>query len=140
MYMRLDVFAELLGVLPGELLHAARTGGLLDGMTLPRRRQVRGAAVMFDHAEAMAFAASWRARTPEPAPAPSGAPLVALDAAAEEAGIAPLALWQAVKTGKKLRGVAPPAAEKSGHGQLLFEPAAVAQFAQRYRSALKKSE
>ncbi len=35
MYMRLDVFAELLGILPGELLHAARTGGLPDGMPLP---------------------------------------------------------------------------------------------------------
>jgi len=140
MYMRLDVFAELLGVRPGELLHAARIDGFLEGMPLPRRRRARGAAVMFDHVEATAFAVSWRARTPEPEPASSGEPLVALDAAAEEAGIAPLVLWQAIKNGKKLRGVVPPVAEKSCHGQLLFDPAAVTQFALRYRSALKKSD
>lgn len=139
MFMRLDVFAALLGIRPGELLHAARMDGLLGGMALPARRQVRGAAAMFDHAEAMDFVVRWHARVPEQAPVTSGKSLVALDAAAEEAGIAPLTLWQAVKTGKKLRGITPPAADKSCHGQLLFEPAVVAQFAQRYRNALKKN-
>lgn len=42
MYIRLDVFASLLRVRPGELLHAARTGGMFDGIQLPPSRQVRG--------------------------------------------------------------------------------------------------
>lgn len=139
MFMRLDMFAALLGVRPGELLHAARVDGLFGGMALPARRQVRGAAAMFDHAEATAFAERWHALRSESATATSGQPLVTLNVAAEEAGITPRALGQAVKNGKKLQGITPPPAEKSCHGQLLFDPAAVAQFAQRYRSALKIS-
>ncbi len=137
MYMRLDMFAALLGIRPGELLHAVRTDGLLGGMTLPARRQVRGAAVMFNHKEAITFAKRWQTQKTEPSPASSGQPLIALDIAAEEAGIAPLELWQAVQTGKKLQGLTPPPAEKSCNGQLLFDPAAVTQFALRYRSLMK---
>lgn len=137
MYMRLDMFAALLGIRPGELLHAARTDGLLGGMALPARRQVRGAAVMFNHEEAITFAKRWQTREIESSPASSGQPLIALDIAAEEAGIAPLELWQAVQTGKKLQGLMPPPAEKSCNGQLLFDPAAVTQFALRYRSLMK---
>lgn len=48
MYMQLDVFADLLRVRSEELLHAVRTTGELDGMRLPVRIQVRGAAVMFE--------------------------------------------------------------------------------------------
>ncbi|MEN4664596.1 hypothetical protein [Pantoea agglomerans] len=137
MYMRLDMFAALLGIRPGVLLHAARTDGLLGGMTLPARRQVRGAAVMFNHEEAISFAKRWQTQETESLPASSGQPLITLGLAAEKAGIAPLELWQAVQTGKKLQGVTPPPAEKSSNGQLLFEPAAVTQFALRYRSMLK---
>lgn len=64
MYIRLDVFAGLLRVRPGELLHAVRTTGELDGMPLPARRQVRGAALMFYHAEATEFAARWHSGRP----------------------------------------------------------------------------
>lgn len=137
MYMRLDMFAGLLGIRPGELLHAVRTDGLLGGMALPARRQVRGAAVMFNHEEAIAFAKSWQTREIEPSLASSGQPLIALEIAAEEAEIAPLELWQAVQNGKKLQGLEPPPAEESCNGQLLFDPAAVTQFALRYRSVLK---
>lgn len=66
MLMRLDVFAALLGIRPGELLHAIRTEGLLEGMTLPARRQVRGSAVMFNHEEAITFAKRWQAREAQP--------------------------------------------------------------------------
>lgn len=68
MYMRLDRFAALLGIRPGELLHAARTDGLLNGMPLPARRQVRGAAVMFNHEEAMTFAKRWQTRETQSSP------------------------------------------------------------------------
>jgi len=137
MYMRLDMFAALLGIRPGELLHAVRTDGLLGGMALPARRQVLGATVMFNHEEAIAFAKRWQMQEIEPSPVSSGQPLIALEIAAEEAGIAPLELWQAVQNGKKLQGLKPPLAEKSCNGQLLFDPAAVTQFALRYRSVLK---
>ncbi|MDI9280103.1 hypothetical protein QMZ65_23065 [Pantoea sp. EABMAA-21] len=132
MYIRLDVFAGLLNVRPGEVLHAARTDGVLDGMTLPARRQVRGAALMFDQAEAVSFAEQWHAREPEAGPEASGAPLMTLNAVAREADIAPLVLWQAASRGKRLRGVALPVAAREG-GQLLFEPAAVTKFVTEYR-------
>ena len=103
MYMRLDMFAALIGIRPGEMLHAVRTDGLLGGMALPARRQVLGAAVMFNHEEAIAFAKRWQTREIEPSPASSGLPLIALEIAAEEAGIAPLKLWQAVQNGKNYR-------------------------------------
>jgi len=137
MYIRLDVFAGLLNVRPGKLLHAARTNGVLDGMTLPARRQVRGAALMFDQAEATAFAEKWHAREPEAGPAASGAPLMTLNAVAREADIPPLVLWQAANRGKRLRGVALPVAAREG-GQLLFEPAAVAKFVTEYRLLQQK--
>ncbi|ORM58667.1 hypothetical protein HA45_23035, partial [Pantoea rodasii] len=59
MHIRLDVFASLLRVRPGALVHAVRTGGELDGMALPARRRGRGGAVMFNLAEATAFATRW---------------------------------------------------------------------------------
>lgn len=127
MYMRLDVFADMLRVRPGELLHAVRTSGELDGMLLPARRQVRGAALMFSQAEAVDFAARWHSRKPDSPNASSEAPLMTLDAFARQAGIAPLALWQAVCNSKRLRGITLPVPVRS-EGQLLFEPAAVSSF------------
>ena len=135
MYIRLDVFADMLGLRPGDLLHALRSTGQLDGLPLPARRQVRGAAVMFDQSEAIAFSHRWHARKPEPPAPSSGEPLMSVDAFAEQAGIAPLALWQAATTGKTLKGIPVPVAVKSCNGRLMFEPAAVAQFLQRYRAA-----
>lgn len=138
MYIRLDVFAGLLKVRSGDLLHAVRTRGELDGMPLPARHQVRGAAVMFDQMEAIAFAARWHAREPEAAPAASGDPLTPLDAFARQADIPPLVLWQAVSTGKRLRGLKLPGSVKEG-GQLLFEPAAVEKFVTAYHN-IQESE
>lgn len=138
MYIRLEVFASLLRVRPGELLHAARTSGALDGMPLPARHQVRGAAVMFDQAEATAFATRWHAREPEAAPAAPGENLIPLDDFARRAGIPPLVLWQAVSGGKRLRGLRAPVALKAG-GQLLFEPEAVEKFVTEYRNPLRKN-
>jgi len=74
MYIRLDVFAALLRIRPGELLHAVRTTGEMGGMTLPARSRVRGEAIMFDQAEATDFAARWHAREPQEGPPASGAP------------------------------------------------------------------
>lgn len=128
MYIRLDVFAGLLNIRPGELLHAVRTGGL----QLPPARTVRGAALMFDQAQATAFAATWHARMPEAEPAASGDPLIPLDALARQEDIPPLVLWQAVSRGKRLRGVTLPVAIREGR-QMLFEPAAVARFVTEYR-------
>ena len=127
MYMRLNVFADLLRVRSGELLHAMRTTGELDGMMLPARRQVRGAAIMFDQAEATEFAARWHAREPDNHSDSSQEPLVTLNAFAKQAGIAPLALWQAVCSSKRLHGITLPVAVRS-EGKLLFEPAAVIRF------------
>lgn len=138
MYIRLDVFASLLGVRPGELLHAVRTRGELDGMVLPARHQVRGAAVMFDQAEATVFAMRWHAREPEAEPPASGDPLIPLDTFAHQADIPPLVLWQAVRAGKRLRGLKLPGSVKEG-GQLLFEPAAVATFVTAYHN-IQESE
>lgn len=135
MYIRLDVFASLLRVRPGELLHAARTGGMFDGVQLPPSRQIRGATLMFDQAEAISFAERWHARLPDSAAVPSDEPLMPLDAFAKKAGIAPLALWQAVSRRKRLGGITLPVPVRS-EGQLLFEPAAV----HRFVSALRQAE
>lgn len=137
MYIRLDVFAGLLRVRPGELLHAVRTSGTLDGMSLPARHQVRGAAIMFDQAEATEFASRWHAREPGPAPSASGENLIPLDDFARRAGIPPLVLWQAVSGGKRLRGLSIPVALKEG-GQLMFEPAAVEKFVTSYHNLQAK--
>lgn len=131
MYIRLNVFAGLLRVRPGELLHAVRTSGTLDGMPLPARHQVRGAAVMFDQAEATEFAGCWHARAPEAAPAVSGENLVPLDVFARQADIPPLVLWQAVSSGKRISVIRVPVALKA-EGQLLFEPEAVERFVTEY--------
>lgn len=91
---------------------------------------------MFDHDEATAFARQWNTRTSPPVPARTGAPLISLDAFAAQAGIAPLALWQAVSSGKTLRGITLPVAVKEG-GQLMFDPADVARFIQAWDQAMK---
>lgn len=132
MYMRLDVFADLLRVRSGVLLHAVRTTGELDGMRLPVRRQVRGAAIMFNQVEAMEFAARWHGREQDNHSVPSGAPLITLGAFAKQADIAPLALWQVICSSKRLRGITLPVPVRS-EGQLLFEPAAVSQFVRALR-------
>lgn len=137
MYIRLDVFASLLRVRPGVLLHAARTNGMLDGIQLPASRQVRGATLMFDQAEATGFAARWHARVPDLPAAPSDEPLIPLDAFAKEAGIAPLALWQAVNRSDRLHGIRLPLAVRT-QGQLMFASSAVKKFVADYRNARHK--
>lgn len=58
-----------------------------------------------------------------------------LDAFAKKAGIAPLALWQAVSRRKRLGGITLPVPVRSEE-QLMFEPAAV----HRFVSALRQAE
>lgn len=127
------MFAGLLRVRTGELLHAVRTTGVLDGMRLPARHQVCGAAVMFNQVEAAEFAASWHAREPEAAPEIFDEHLVPLDVFAHRVDIPPLALWLPVSSGRHLRGLRIPAALKTG-GLLLFEPAAVEKFVTEYHN------
>jgi hypothetical protein len=133
MYIRLDVFAGLLKVRPGALLHAVRTTGELEGLLLPARHQVRGAAVMFNQAEAIEFAARWHVRETEAASLAPGENLVPLEAFARRLDIPPQALWLAVSSGRRLRGLRVPAALKKGE-QLLFEPAAVEKFVTGYHN------
>lgn len=89
MYIHLDVFAGMLNVRQRELLHAVRSTGELEGLLLPARHQVRGAAVMFDQTEAVEFAARWHAREPEAASPASGENLVPLEAFARRLDIPP---------------------------------------------------
>lgn len=138
MYIRLDLFADMLGIRPGDILRATRTDGMLAGLPLPRRRQVRGAAVMFLQDEAIAFSKQWQTRSSEPSPPDAGEPLVSLDAFARKSGIAPLALWQAASTGKPLRGIALPVAVKAYGSQLMFSASAVELFTAEYRRFLSK--
>ncbi|OWS75087.1 hypothetical protein CBW22_13835 [Pantoea sp. VS1] len=138
MYIRLDLFAEMLGIRPGDLLQATRTDGMLAGFTLPRGRQVRGAAVMFLQEEAEAFLKQWQTRSSAPSAPDADEPLISLDAFARQAGIAPLALWQAASAGKPLRGIALPVAVKSYGSQLMFSAAAVELFIATYRHCLSK--
>ena len=138
MYIRLDLFAEMLGIRPGDLLQATRTDGMLAGFTLPRPRQVRGAAVMFLQEEAAAFLRQWQTRSSAPSAPDASEPFVSLDAFARQTGIAPLALWQAASTGKPLRGISLPVAVKSYGIQLMFSAAAVKLFTAEYRRFLSK--
>lgn len=105
MLIRLDVFAEMLNIRPGELQHAASTDGELDGLALPAHRRIRGAMMMFDQTEAAAFAQLWHTRSPglyqvrsPPLVAPETPP-VTLREFAMLCGLPPLALFQAIKRG-----------------------------------------
>lgn len=139
MYIRLDFFADMLRIRPGDLLQAVRTDGMLAGLHLPQRRQVRGAAVMFLQEEAIAFAEQWQTRSTEP-PAPNAdEPLVSLDTFARQAGIAPLALWQAASTGKSVKGMTLPVAVKAYGSQLMFSAKEAGLFAEAYKQRLAKT-
>ncbi|WP_342656098.1 hypothetical protein GKC68_00475 (plasmid) [Pantoea sp. RSPAM1] len=139
MYIRLDLFADMLRIRPGDLLQAVRTDGMLAGLHLPQRRQVRGAAVMFLQEEAIAFAKQWQRRSTEP-PAPNAdEPLVSLDEFARQAGIAPLALWQAASTGKSVKGMTLPVAVKAYGSQLMFSAKEAGLFAEAYKQRLAKT-
>ncbi|WP_336796195.1 hypothetical protein [Erwinia aphidicola] len=138
MYIRLDLFADMLGIRPGDLLHAVRTNGKLEGLPLPARQQVRGAAIMFLQDEAIGFLKLWETR-PSESPVPdAGEQLVSLDAFARQAGIAPLALWQAACNGKSLRGIPLPVAVKTYGSQLMFSAAGVEVFAAEYKRLKSK--
>ncbi|QAB32631.1 hypothetical protein [Pantoea ananatis] len=142
MYIRLDLFADMLRIRPGDLLQAVRTDGMLAGLPLPRRRQVRGAAVMFLQEEAIAFARQWQTRLSAPSvpSAPeAGESLVSLDAFARQAGIAPLALWLAASAGKPLRGMVLPVAVKAYGSQLMFSAREAGLFAEAYKNRLTKT-
>ncbi|WP_324030846.1 hypothetical protein GC087_25420 (plasmid) [Pantoea sp. JZ2] len=128
----------MLRIRPGDLLQAVRTDGMLDGLPLPHSRQVRGAAVMFLQEEAIAFAEQWQTRSSVPSAPEAGEALVSLDAFARQAGIAPLALWQAVGGGKPLRGLILPVAVKAQGGQLMFSAREAGRFAEAYKQRLTK--
>ncbi|WP_336732226.1 hypothetical protein [Pantoea ananatis] len=139
MYIRLDLFADMLRIRPGDLLQAVRTDGMLAGLHLPPRRQVRGAAVMFLQEEAIAFAKQWQTRSTEPSAPNADEPLVSLDAFARLAGIAPLALWQAASTGKSVKGMTLPVAVKAYGSQLMFSAREAGLFAEAYKKRLTKT-
>lgn len=138
MYINLDLFAEMLGVRPGALLQAIRTDGILDGLSLPRRRQVSGTATMFFQDEAIAFLKLWKTRSSKSSPPDAGEPLITLDAFSRKAGVEPQALWRAAGTVNSLRGVALPLAVKSYGSQLMFSAREVEQFIADYGKALTK--
>lgn len=135
MYIRLDIFAEMLGIRPKELRHAIRTGNGLDGLDLPEFRKVRGATVMFDHDGAIAFSQNWHVRAESIMSPPEDKALIPLGVFAKQVGIAPLALWHAVCTGKRLKGVLLPVATKSAEGALMFDSDSVEQFINKYLNA-----
>lgn len=135
MYIRLDVFAEMLGIKPGELRYTMRTGRELDGLNLPPYRQVKGATVMFEYNDALAFLEKWHARTEPLPPSLSDNSLIPLEVFADKVNIPRLALWQAVCRGKRLNGVLLPVAAKSDNGALMFDPDSVEQFVSKYRRA-----
>lgn len=137
MLIPLDVFAEMLEVSPNELLLATHSRGEIDGIQLPTPHAQPGAVMMFDEAEATAFSHLWHERVQLQPDVPDGVSMT-LCAFAELAGIAPLALYQAVTSGRRVKGVRPPAPTATGI-QLMFEPAAVSRFVGAYRSVMKKN-
>lgn len=51
-----DVFAEMLGITPGELVWAVKSGNILNGMTLPRSaRKGKNNALMFQLEDVIKF-------------------------------------------------------------------------------------
>ncbi|ORM63970.1 hypothetical protein HA45_12705 [Pantoea rodasii] len=92
---------------------------------------------MFLQDEALSFLNQWQTRASLSAP-DSDEPLISLDAFARQAGIAPLALWQAASAGKTLRGIALPVAVKSYGSQLMFSSMAVEMFTVEYKLSLLK--
>ena len=138
MYIRLDVFADMLDIKPAELLQAARTTGHLAGIPLPFHRQVRGAMVMFRQDQATSFINKWQRRPSVTPPPVSGGPLIPLEVFARKAGIVPLALWQAVRCRKFIKGVPVPSPIKSYENHLMFEPDSVRIFISEYRKIMIK--
>lgn len=138
MFIQLDVFARLLGVSRDYLLKASLTDGLLEGYPLPTRHQIPGAAVMFDFDEVQAFIAQWNAGKQISRPSVPNGVLLSLEDVAKLAGIAPLALWQAINTGRNLKGFIIPAAIKSSAGNLMFEASAVAIFVNDWHKTYPK--
>lgn len=61
-----------------------------------------------------------------PPTASFGKPMMSVNTFAEQAGIAPLALWLAATAGKTLESIPVPVAVKSCNGRLIFELSAVA--------------
>jgi len=138
MLILLDAFAEMLDVKPEELQRAIRAGGALGDFPLPAHQHLLGAMMMFDEAEAVSFARRWHDGTVSITQATDVEPSVSLVTFATQAGIAPLALYQAVTSGRKLRGLRPPA-PLSTLPPLVFEPVAVSHFVKAFRGLLKKN-
>jgi len=137
MLIPLDVFAEMLEVSPSQLLLATRSRREMEGIQLPRHEALPGAVIMFDETEATVFSRIWHDRIQLQPDVPEGVS-VTLCAFAELAGIAPLVLYQAVTSGRKVKGVRPPSPAATGV-QLMFEPVAVSRFVGAYRSVMKKN-
>jgi len=133
----LDVFADMLDVEPAELQQAIRVGGEWEGLPLPAHQQLLGAMMMFDATEAAAFSRRWHDRAVPPKIGVIREPPVSLILFATQAKIAPLALYQAVTSGTKLRGIRPPV-PISSVPPLMFELAAVKHFIEAYRGASEK--
>lgn len=135
MLILLDAFAEMLDVKPEELQQATRAGGELGGFPLPSHQHLLGTMMLFDEAEAVAFARRWHDGVVSITQDTAVESPVSLVAFATQAGIAPLALYQAVTSGGKLRGLRPPA-PISTVPQLVFEPVAVSDFIKAFRGLL----
>lgn len=138
MLILLDTFAEMLDVKPEELQRAIRAEGKFGGLPLPAHQHLLGAMMMFDEADAAAFARRWDegvVLTQQEADIEPPVPLVTV---ATQAGIAPLALYQAVTCGRRIRGLMPPA-PLSTVPPLVFEPVAVRDFVEAFRGLLKKN-
>lgn len=136
MLILLDAFAEMLDVKPEELQRAIRAGGKLGDFPLPAHQHLLGAMIMFDEAEALAFSRRWHGCAVSITHDTGVEPPVSLLTFATQAGIAPLALYQAVTSGRKLRGLMPPA-PISTVPPLMFEPVAVSDFLKAFRGILK---
>lgn len=132
MKIRLDVFADMLKVRPSVLRNALHAGGVLDGISLPESSQIRGAAEMFDYKEVMAFLDLWKARI-RTTPPSSDQALVSLNDLAAQATLPPLEIYQAVITGRMVKGVRLPVPVKKS-GTLMFEPGDVDEFVANLRS------
>lgn len=134
MKIRMDVFADLLKIRPSVLRNAQRSGGTLDGIPLPASTQIRGAAEMYEYADVMAFVDVWKARI-RTVPPSSGQALVSLNDLAAQATLPPLEIYQAVITGRMVKGVKLPVPVRKG-STLMFEPHDVAEFVETLRSHL----